>query len=179
MARVRTMMPRRCTLIRAALGTALMIAAGSCAAPPKPQLAPRMPPPLVVAPPALPLSPPAQAGGWDELPVIEGGWRYDAAQRRARFFDDSGLERASLACSAPGRSMRLAIAGDSATATTLLTSAGTNQIALANGTAELGINDIALDRIAFSRGRFGLRSAQLLVLPVQAEIGRVIEDCRG
>ena len=39
---------------------------------------------------------------------------------------------------------------------------------------------VRLDRIAFSRGRFALEGTTgALTLPVQSEIGRAIEDCRG
>ena len=42
-------------------------------------------------------------------------------------------------------------------------------------------NDPLLDAIAFSRGRFVIEQTGQppLVLPPHAEIGRVIEDCRG
>jgi hypothetical protein len=45
----------------------------------------------------------------------------------------------------------------------------------------LTANDQRLDRIAFSRGRFALDASNgsHLTLPVYAEIGRVIEECRG
>ena len=45
----------------------------------------------------------------------------------------------------------------------------------------LAASDPALDRIAFSRGRFTVESAGTarLVLPAWAEPARVIEDCRG
>ena len=45
----------------------------------------------------------------------------------------------------------------------------------------LGTADVLLDAMAFSRGRFVVeRAAQPpLVVPPYAEIGRVIEDCRG
>lgn len=172
-------MPHRRTLRRAVLGTAMLIAVGSCAPTPKPTAPPPPPPkPVVVAPPPAP-PPVVVVGEWDEQPVIEGGWTYDPARRSARFIDESGLERASLSCTVPGRTLVLALAGERAASAELLTSAGQSQLALTNGSASLSATDIALDRIAFSRGRFALRAATLLVLPVQAEIGRVIEDCRG
>jgi hypothetical protein len=170
---------RGSALRRAALGTALLLAVGSCASAPKPAPPPAPPP---VTAPAPPLPPPPVAvvtGAWDELPVIEGGWTYDGARRSARFIDESGLERASLRCTAPGRTMTLALAGERAASADLLTSAGRSTHALTGGAATLGVADIALDRIAFSRGRFGVQASALLVLPVQAEIGRAIEDCRG
>ena len=174
-------MRRRPSLVRAAWGMALILLVGSCAPTPKP--APPPPPapvlpPVVAPPPPAPTAPPP-AGDWDELPVVEGGWAYDMAVRRARFVDDSGLERASLTCIAPGRSIVLALAGESAGAMELLTSAGRSRHALSSGSVTLAATDGVLGRIAFSRGRFGLRGSTLMVLPVQSEIGRLIEDCRG
>jgi hypothetical protein len=172
------MKARHRSLRRAAMGTLLILAMGSCATQPAPQPAPPAPPRAVLPPPA-PAAPPVVVGSWDELPVTEGAWSYDNAQRRARFVDDSGLERAALTCSAPGRAMQLALAGGGGGTLDVLTSAGASQHALTGGAADLPVGDIALDRMAFSRGRFALRAGGLLVLPVQAEIGRVIEDCRG
>lgn len=42
-------------------------------------------------------------------------------------------------------------------------------------------NDVVLDQIAYSRGRFALEAAGLpmLILPPWAEVARVIEDCRA
>ncbi len=62
----------------------------------------------------------------------------------------------------------------------LRTSAATDQVRFDGGTAIVPSRDIRLDRIAFSRGRFALEAAngRALTLPVQSEIGRVIEDCR-
>jgi hypothetical protein len=47
--------------------------------------------------------------------------------------------------------------------------------------AALAVNDPLLDAMAFSRGRVAIQQdgAQTLVIPPYAEIGRVIEDCRG
>lgn len=167
-------------LMRAASGIALILAVGSCAPTPAPQPASPAPQRPIVAPPQ-PVLPPvvAPAGDWDELPLIEGGWSYDAARRRARFVDDSGLERASLTCAVPGKTMVLALPGQNQPSLDIRTSAGASSFALRDGSVELAVGDIALDRMAFSRGRFGLRASTLLVLPVQSEIGRVIEDCRG
>ncbi len=168
-------------MIRAALGTMLLLVVGSCASAPRPAPQPTapVPPPIVRPAPTPAPSPLPVAGAWDELPVIEGSWTYDAARRHARFVDDSGLERADLFCSAPGASMQLGLAGEKGAAVEVLTSAGAGTHALSGGKAALAVRDITLDRIAFSRGRFALRASTLLVLPVQAEIGRAIEDCRG
>ncbi|WP_345907778.1 hypothetical protein [Sphingomonas sp. UBA4815] len=42
-------------------------------------------------------------------------------------------------------------------------------------------NDRLLDAMAFSRGRFTIEQAGQppLIIPAYAEVGRVIEDCRG
>ena len=47
--------------------------------------------------------------------------------------------------------------------------------------ASLAATDPLLDAMAFSRGRFVVEQAGAppLVLPAWAEIGRVVEDCRG
>ena len=47
--------------------------------------------------------------------------------------------------------------------------------------AALAVNDPLLDAMAFSRGRVALQQegAPVLVVPSWAEIGRVVEDCRG
>jgi hypothetical protein len=168
--------------IRLLAGTALLLVAASCTVVPRSAPPPPAPPPAKVAVPAPvppPLLAPQAVGAWDDQPVIEGGWTRDAARRSARFVDDRGVERASLACSEPGRAMRLTMPGETGGEVQLLTTAGANSLALSDGVAALSVTDIALDRIAFSRGRFALRGSMLVVLPVQSEIGRVIEDCRG
>ncbi len=111
--------------------------------------------------------------------MIEGTWDFDPLRRSARFVDDAGVERASLACAVPGTAMRLSVADDGSPAMMLYTSATTRTLPTQRGSALLDVGDAALDAIAFSRGRFALGVSQLLILPVQAEIGRVIEDCRG
>ena len=81
-----------------------------------------------------------------------------------------------MACSGSGIRLTSALAGN----VSLRTSAGTDQIRFDGGSATLPNRDPRLDRIAFSRGRFALETpgGGALTLPVQAEIGRVIEDCR-
>ncbi len=47
--------------------------------------------------------------------------------------------------------------------------------------AEVAANDRQLDAMAFSRGRIliGLVGAPDLIVPIQPEFARVVEDCRG
>ena len=171
MARVRRMTRR----IAAGL---LAASLAGCVAAPKPAPPPPRPPVVVVPPPA-PALPPPPVQPWDELPVTEGGWLLAADGRAARFVDDGGIERAALTCAAPGRTIRIGLNGERAMRLGIMTSSDLRDLMLADGAADVPVGDPILDAIAFSRGRFALRASQLLVLPVQAEIGRVIEDCRG
>jgi hypothetical protein len=151
----------------------------SCAAVPRPIPPPPRPPVIVAAPPPAPAPALPNPADWDMLPMIEGAWDFDPLRRSARFVDDAGVERASLSCAVPGVSMRISMAGDGSPAMMVFTSSATKTLSAQRGAALLDIGDTALDAIAFSRGRFALSASQLLVLPVQSEIGRVIEDCRG
>ena len=105
-----------------------------------------------------------------------GAWRYDTGSRTAAFAPTGGgAPLLTLACSGGGIRLSSVLDG----AVSLRTSAGTDRIDLAGGNASLSVRDPRLDRIAFSRGRFALEgTGGALTLPVQSEIGRVIEDCR-
>ena len=92
------------------------------------------------------------------------------------------------ACDARARQLFLSRAGAIATPFTVRTTSASRVLPTgATGgvpayvAATLPASDPLLDAIAFSRGRFVLDQAGAppLVLPVWAEIGRVIEDCRG
>ena len=82
-----------------------------------------------------------------------------------------------MTCSGSAIRLTSALTG----AVSLRTSAGTDEIRFDGGSATLPNRDPRLDRIAFSRGRFALEASNgsTLTLPVQSEIGRLIEDCRG
>lgn len=152
----------------------LMLAVAGCAAVPTPAAPPR-PQPVAAAPTAAPLPTPSK--GWEERAVDAGAWRYDAGGRTAAFVPTgSANPLLSLTCSGDNIRMTSALAGN----VSLRTSAGTDQIRFDGGNANLGSRDARLDRIAFSRGRFALETpgGDALTLPVQSEIGRVIEDCR-
>ena len=87
--------------------------------------------------------------------------------------------------------MPLRMACDRATRTVVITGIAAGPVTIrtttttramtAGATLSLSANDPLLDAIAFSRGRFVIEQpgAPPLVLPPHAEIGRVIEDCRG
>lgn len=160
---------------RHAVAGALMLAVAGCTAIPTPE-APPPPQPAPPTPTPAPLPTPSRS--WEDRAVDSGAWRYDAGSRTAAFVPTgSANPLLTLACSGGGIRLTSALAGD----VSLRTSAGTDQIRFDGGAATLANRDPRLDRIAFSRGRFALETpgGGALTLPVQAEIGRVIEDCRG
>jgi hypothetical protein len=155
------------------LAAVLAFAMAGCAAVPTPQAPPPAPAPRPAPTPA-PL--PSPSLSWEERALNPGGWRYDAGSRTATFAQTgSGSPLLTMRCA--GGSLHLTAPLDGTVA--LRTSAGTDQIRFDGGTAAVPSRDVRLDRIAFSRGRFALESGSgALTLPVQSEIGRVIEDCR-
>ncbi|WP_428631434.1 hypothetical protein [Sphingopyxis sp.] len=154
----------------------VMLAVAGCSAVPTPAAPPPRPAPVAVAPTPAPLPTPSK--GWEERAVDSGAWRYDAADRTAAFVP-TGSANPLLTMACNGGSIRLtsALGGN----VSLRTSAGTDAIRFDGGNATLPNRDPRLDRIAFSRGRFALETpgGGALTLPVQSEIGRVIEDCRS
>lgn len=159
----------------AAAGT-LMLAVAGCAAIPQPAAPPPAPQPVAPAPAPAPL--PTPTAGWEDRAVDRGAWRYDAASRTAAFVPTGSANALlTMACGGGGIRMTSALDGN----ISLRTSAGTDQLRFDGGSATVPIRDPRLDRIAFSRGRFALEASNgsALTLPVQSEIGRAIEDCRG
>ncbi len=170
-------MKRRRMWTQYGVAAPLMLAVAGCAAVPRPDV----PTPSVpkAAAPMLPPAPlPTPGKSWEERTVDAGAWRYDAASRTAAFIPptSSGKPLLTMACSGNAIRMTSAFLSD----VSLRTSAGTDQIRFDGGSASLPVRDPRLDRIAFSRGRFALETpgGGALTLPVQSEIGRVIEDCR-
>ena len=156
------------------IAAAMAIAMAGCAAVPTPG----PPPPAPVPTPAPAPAPlPVTSQSWEERPLVPGAWRYDAASRAATFVQaNNSRPLLTMSCAAGGVRLSSPLDGHVA----LRTSAGTDQLRFDGGNASVPSHDLRLDRIAFSRGRFALESANgALTLPVQPEIGRVIEDCRG
>ena len=159
----------------AVMGGLALVVAG-CTAIPTPEAPPPAPRPVAPAPTA-PAPLPTPAAGWEDRAIEAGAWRYDAGNRTATFVPAGGANALlSMTCSGGGIRMTSALEGN----VSLRTSAGTDQIRFDGGSANLANRDPRLDRIAFSRGRFALETPAggALTLPVQSEIGRVIEDCR-
>ena len=154
------------------IAAATLLVAG-CTAVPKAEAPPPAPKPT----PAPTPPPPAPAKSWEDRALTAGAWRYDAGSRTASFVQ-SGSPDPLLALACSGGSIRLTSGLDGNVA--LHTSAGADQIRFDGGSASIPSRDARLDRIAFSRGRFALEGTTgALTLPVQSEIGRAIEDCRG
>ncbi|MFT3978640.1 MAG: hypothetical protein QM688_16265, partial [Sphingomonas bacterium] len=126
---------------------------------------------------------------WTDWPVAPGTWRYAADSRGTRaMFGDGGDASVVLRCDRGERRMYLSRAGNAATPLTVRTTSLVRSVAvqptggaLPYVAAALAVNDPLLDAMAFSRGRIALEQngTAPLVVPNYAEIGRVIEDCRG
>ncbi|SEH15457.1 hypothetical protein SAMN05428974_1442 [Sphingopyxis sp. YR583] len=160
---------------RYGIAGALMLVVAGCTAIPQPEAPPPALRPVAPAPTPTPL--PTPTAGWEDRAVDAGAWRYDAGNRTAAFVPTgSANPLLSMTCSGDGIRMSSSLSGN----VSLRTSAGTDQIRFDGGSANLANRDPRLDRIAFSRGRFALETpgGGALTLPVQSEIGRVIEDCR-
>lgn len=132
---------------------------------------------------------PPLASDWNDWPFTPGDWAYrrDARGSLALFGAVGSDAMMTLRCDRARATLYLSVRGAATTATVRTTTlnrglvfqptggdAGYAAIALTTG-------DALLDAMAFSRGRFVVeRAAQPpLVVPPYAEIGRVIEDCRG
>ena len=156
---------------------------GCIPAAPRPEAAP----PVRQAPRPAPSAPrPVLGSDWRDWPLTPGDWRYQrTAQGSVAIFGTGGVTRLTMTCDPRTRQIRLGRPASVPGAVTIRTSSTTRSLtahAVAGG-AELSlpVGDSLLDAMAFSRGRFTIeQSGQVpLVIPAYAEIGRVIEDCRG
>ncbi|MEO5493731.1 MAG: hypothetical protein ABIR08_06855 [Sphingomonas sp.] len=159
----------------------IVLALAGCVAPPQ---APESPPAPVVTPAPRPTPAPLPlAVDWSDWPFTPGDWQYRSQPGATMASFGAGL--LSVRCD---RSSRQIILGGLANApTTIRTTSMTKSITVTPDRAATGsiatfaANDPLLDALAFSRGRFVIEQngQPPLVLPPHAEIGRVIEDCRG
>ncbi len=164
----------------------LLIAAGCVPTPPRP-VGSRPPPPAprpAPIPPQLPI-----AADWRDRPATAGTWAYARDERGSTAsFGQAGSDAlAVLRCDLPNRRLILSRAGIATSPITIRTSSTTRTLptgatggAPPYAAAMLTATDPLLDAMAFSRGRFALEQEGTppLALPVWAEIGRVVEDCR-
>lgn len=162
--------------------------------------APPAPTPRPVPPPARPetprpapaLAPAPASANWRDAPQTPGTWSYqaEAGGSVARFGTLGAAPLLAMRCDPLRRTVTLSRPGMAAAPipASISTSGGTEALSASPvpgaTTSMLAIvfaaNDRRLDAMAFSRGRFALdiNGLPTLYLPVWAEIGRVIEDCR-
>ncbi|HEX8486026.1 MAG TPA: hypothetical protein VF643_11645 [Sphingomonas sp.] len=142
--------------------------------------------PPVIAPPA----PQSRSADWRDWQVTPGVWSYarDARGSIALFGMPGADARLTLRCDVAAQRLYLSRQGAVAAPLTIRTSTATRSLAAQQTGGQpayiataLAPGDPLLDAIAFSRGRFVVEQAAVpaLVVPAWAEIGRVIEDCRG
>jgi hypothetical protein len=160
---------------------------------PPPPLPPRprpAPPPVAIATPTAPVPP---AIDWRDAPLPAGDWQWlerkDGDQ--ARFGPPGQPPLLIMTCDRANGSVQLALpsssgGAQSATIATSTASAGYPAATRTVGTlpalvVNLPASDRMLDAMAFSRGRFRLRfdNGVELIAPSWAEVGRLVEDCRG
>lgn len=147
---------------------------------------PQAPPPVQQPPRPAPEPRPVLGADWRDWPLTPGDWRYQrTGQGSTSTFGMAGSPPLILSCDLRNRTVRLSRPGSVAGAWTIRTSSTVRNVAAQAGAsgAELVLasNDRLLDAMAFSRGRFTIEQAGQppLVIPAYAEVGRVIEDCRG
>ncbi|WP_375194723.1 hypothetical protein [Sphingobium sp.] len=177
----------RLSLSCAALATPILLLAGCVGAPERPPAAAPAPRP---APPVQPAPPPPAPVEWQDRATTPGDWRYqvDGTGSVALFGAGPQSSLFILRCDKVARQVRALRSGIVQTAMTVRTSYGAVSwpAGAAAGTvpatqASRAANDATLDQIAYSRGRFAVevQGLETLILPVWAEVSRVVEDCRG
>ena len=163
----------------------LFLVLSSCVGAPErtPVPAPRPAPGPPPAPAAAPASAPLE---WQYRPATPGNWTYRAegAGSVALFSSPGSAALLTLRCDPAAGRVTFLRAGPAQAMMTLRTSYGAVSWPAAAATAGTmavrAANDMVLDQIAYSRGRFAVEVQGLdpLILPVWGEVGRVIEDCR-
>lgn len=177
----------RYTFAAAAASIALLLA--GCVPPPKPAPEVRPAPPPVVRPSPPPVVTPPLGADWNDWPFTPGDWAYrkDGVGSIALFGPPGGDALLTLRCDRTRGAMYLSVHGPG-DAATIRTTTLTRSILLRPTGGDAGYvasqvvpSDAMLDAMAFSRGRFVVERAGAapLVVPPYAELGRVIEDCRG
>lgn len=169
--------------------TLATLALASCVPAPRPVEAP---PPAPTPPEPQPAPAPEPTGDWQDRALTPGNWAYQPQQGgSAALFGPTG-SRPLLAfrCDMAKRSVTVSRAGAGMAGAQMIvrTSFGAIQWP---ATADPGpppsvsavrtATDSALDRVAFSRGRFAIEVHGLptIIVPAWPEVTRVIEDCRG
>ncbi|MEO9470121.1 hypothetical protein [Parasphingorhabdus sp.] len=145
--------------------------------------------------PSTPSSPPevqTVVGKWTDWPLAKGDWVYRSDNRGSlALFGQPGSDAlVIIRCDQARRQLFLSRSGAvpaTGTKMTLLASSGKQSYPVQNSggalpyaAISLTTTDMMMDRIIFSRGRFGIETPGLqpLALPTWPEFHRVVEDCR-
>lgn len=167
-----------------------LLALSACVEPPKPAPIVRPAPVVKPSPTPAPAPSPVPLGqSWNDWPFTPGDWNYRRDDRGSiALFGTAGADAMlTLRCDRGRNALYLSVPGPGSAAT-IRTTTLTRAIALQSTGGEANYvasqfapTDSLLDAMVFSRGRFVIdRAGQppLVVRPF-AELGRVIEDCRG
>lgn len=170
-------------------------ALAACAVVPPPVEPPPPPPPSAPPAPTPPPPPVAVAPDkpWDVAPLTPGDWRYEklGSDSIASFGGPSGSRVAVLRCDRASRQIGFSVDGAAVTQAVVVTIRTTSGTLTWSGSAGAGnaplitvsrpASDKGFDWIAYSRGRVSveIQGLQRLILPIWAEVSRVLEDCRG
>lgn len=180
--------------MRTLTSLALSLFLAACAS--GPQNAPTAPPPSVPQPPPARPVPPPQAvpTNWGDAWASNGDWVYRQDDRGSiALFGEAGKDAEfMLRCDKDRRrifmSRRIFMDNGQTLAMEIRTSAALKRFSLRpTGSkppyvaVELDPREPHLDAMAFSRGKFlvSMEGAPNLIVPNWAEVGRVVEDCRG
>ena len=154
--------------------------------------------PVIQAPAPAPTPPPVAApiipkGEWIDWPLSQGTWVYRQDDRGsiALFGAPNSDALLTIRCDHNQRQIFISRVGTSqpATGTMTLRASSGLETYMARPTGgetpytaiAVMTNDIMLDRIAFSRGRFAVETSGLdsVAIPIWPEFTRVVEDCRS
>ena len=165
----------------------VMLLLAACVAAPQQTPSTSMPgrPAPVPEPVPAPL-PAAEPVEWQYRAATPGSWAYrgEARGSMATFSAAGAAPLVTLRCDAAARQVSLIRAGAGQGTVTVRTSYGAASwpgVASTTGlVAARASTDAGLDQIAYSRGHIAIEApgAAMLILPVWAEVSRVIEDCR-
>lgn len=171
------------------LPLALLALSACSTAIPEPAPAPQQSKPVAKPMPAPAMVQPQ--GDWTDWPITPGNWVYrdDTRGSLALFGETGSAATIMVRCDTDRRQLFLSRAGSVGSSATMVlrASAGLQSYPARNsgGTpsyAAISISpdDIMMDRIAYSRGRFAVETSglQSLAIPVWPEFSRVVEDCR-
>jgi hypothetical protein len=191
-------MLKRISRVRLGSLVSLLAVLSACDAVPQsaPTPAPPPAPPQAATPPALPPpSPPiavVPSQPWDVAPLAAGDWTYKRDQQgpAATFGPPNTEGSLEIRCRPQSHEIVISRLGSSGREGTLTIRTSSGDLSWRAQLSPDGLEmmmavrparDPGLDWIAFSRGRISVEVSGLprLIVPVWAEISRVIEDCRG